>query len=185
MKDKDFIRGEVPMTKEEVRSIVINNLEINPTDNFIDIGAGSGSVAIDVAKRLDSGKVLAIERHDYAVDLIKENCKKHSVKNIEIINAKAPAGLENLSNYNKFFIGGSGGNLELIVDKILNQAPEGSILVITAIVFDTVSRMYNHLKQANLKFEMCQVAVNYLNTDSKVPMLLAKNPIFIITVKKE
>ena len=86
MKDSEFIRGSVPMTKGEIRTIVLSKLELNSTDSFMDIGAGTGSVSIEAAKLVTSGIVIAIEHNSDAIELINKNIEKHSVSNINVIS---------------------------------------------------------------------------------------------------
>ena len=85
IKDSEFLRGKVPMTKEEVRAVSIAKLDMKDTDICLDIGAGTGSVSIEMARFASKGKVYAIEEKQEAVDLIKENMKKFHISNIEII----------------------------------------------------------------------------------------------------
>ncbi|WP_282036804.1 precorrin-6Y C5,15-methyltransferase (decarboxylating) subunit CbiT [Saccharicrinis aurantiacus] len=184
MKDKDFIRGKVPMTKEEVRAIVLSKLELCSSDNFMDIGAGTGSVTIEGALKAYNGKALGIEQNEDAVELIKQNIAKFNIQNLEVIHGKAPLGMDKTAEYNKFFIGGSRGNLTSIIETITQQAPKQHIIVVTAIVLDTMIEAYNHFKnQINYETELVQVAVNRIEPDKKPAMLMANNPIFIITAK--
>ena len=93
IKDSEFLRGKVPMTKEEVRAVSIAKLDMKDTDICLDIGAGTGSVSIEMARFASKGKVYAIEEKQEAVELIKENMKKFRVSNIELITGKAPEDL--------------------------------------------------------------------------------------------
>ncbi|TLX77004.1 precorrin-6Y C5,15-methyltransferase (decarboxylating) subunit CbiT [Labilibacter sediminis] len=185
MKDTDFIRGEVPMTKEEIRSIVLSKLDLQHDDCLMDIGAGTGSVSIEAAMQLTSGRVLGIEHKTEAVELIKQNMAKHKVSNLQVVQSKAPEGMENVVAYNKFFIGGSGGNLPAILCTILDEAPRKSIIVVTAILLDTMSTAYDFFKTHDFDFELIQVGVSKVESGKKAAMLLAQNPIFIITATKK
>ena len=185
MKDTEFIRGNVPMTKEEIRTIVLNKLELNGTDTLLDIGAGTGSVSIEAAKKLINGKVIAIEQKAEAIELMLKNIVKHKLANLSVIHSKAPEGIENIDKINKFFIGGSGGNLIDILHLISQKANSNSIIVITAIVLDTMIKAYEFFKKNNYNYELIQVQVNKLDTEKKVAMLIAQNPIFIITARKK
>jgi len=185
MKDTAFIRGNVPMTKEEIRAIVLEKLELQSDDIFMDIGAGTGAVAIEAAFRLTQGNVIAIERKDEAVDLIRKNIRKHNLSNLKLLQALAPGGMKNLENINKYFIGGSGGNLVKILDLIGQKAPEGSIVVATAILIDTMYQAYHYFRDHSFEVELIQVSVNKAEREKKAGMLLAANPIFILTAKKK
>lgn len=184
MKDNQFIRGSVPMTKEEVRAIILDKLQIDSNDTIIDIGAGTGSVAIEAAQKATMGKVVAIEHNDEAVELIQANCKKHNIDNIEIIHDRAPNGLECLPKANKIFIGGSGGNLNEILTLIDQKCSQRTIIVMSAIVVDTFIEGYRFFKNNDYNLEVIQVSINRVDPEKRVAMLIANNPIFIITAQK-
>jgi len=186
VKDKEFIRGNVPMTKEEIRSIVIGKLELQGGETLLDIGAGTGSVSIEAAQALPNGRVIALEQKEEAVQLIRQNCEKFGVKNLELVHAKAPMGLPDLSSINRVFIGGSGGNLEEILQMADEQMPLESIIVITAIVLDTWTQAYHFFNaKDNYEVELAQVSVNKVEKGANPNMLKAQNPIFIITAQKK
>ena len=183
MKDSAFIRGNVPMTKEEIRTLVLSKLELLSTDHMMDIGAGTGSVSIEAALFLKEGKVIGIEHKEEAVDLIYQNIEKFKISNLSVVHHKAPEGMDEVSSCNKFFIGGSGGNLTEILDIIKTKAQINSIVVVTAIVLDTMIKAYEYFKNNEIDFELIQVGVNKIDTSRKVAMLTAQNPIFILTAK--
>lgn len=185
MKDSEFIRGNIPMTKEEIRTIVLNKLELNSSDTLMDIGAGTGSVSIEAATLLSNGRVIALEQKEEAIGLIKQNMAKHKLTNLKVIHSKAPEGMNDLDKVSKFFIGGSGGNLTDILSLIYQKGQRNSIIVVTAIVLDTMIKAYNFFKQNAYNFELIQVQVNKVDTEKKVAMLFAQNPIFILTARKK
>ncbi len=183
MKDSAFIRGNVPMTKEEIRTLVLSKLELQPDDKLMDIGAGTGSVSIEAALKMSSGHVTSIEHKEEAIALINKNISKHEISNIKVITTKAPEGMGDLSNINKYFIGGSGSYLFDILLKIKREAPSGSIVVVTAIIMDTMFTAYQYFKENNIEFELIQVGISKIDPQKAVPMLSARNPIFILTAK--
>jgi len=185
MKDSEFTRGNVPMTKEEIRSIVLDKLELAADDTLMDIGAGTGSVAIEAALRLKNGTVIAVEHNPEAVALIAENARKHGVHNLRIAHGKAPGAMGDIANTRKFFIGGSGGNLAEILGLIDTSSAAGSIVVVTAIVIDTMIDAYNFFRdKPGYQTELVQVSVNKIEQGKSPAMLLAANPVFIITARK-
>ena len=135
IRDNEFIRGKVPMTKEEVRAVSIAKLDIQDTDTCFDIGAGTGSVSIEMARFAFKGKVYAIEMNDEAVELIKENMKKFNITNLELTHGKAPEDLNGL-NVDKIFIGGSGGNLNDVIKYSYDHLNENGRIVLNFILFE-------------------------------------------------
>ena len=109
MKDSLFIRGKVPMTKAEVRAVSISKLELPPDAVVYDVGAGTGSVTIEMALQLPQGTVYAIERNSDAVDLLHQNCEKFGVSNVKIVPGLAPEAFEGLPVATHAFLGGTGG----------------------------------------------------------------------------
>lgn len=85
IKDEEFVRAKVPMTKEEVRAISIAKMDIRDSDICIDIGGGTGSVSIEMSMFAKNGYIYTIEQKEEAVDLIKQNMEKFDVKNMTLI----------------------------------------------------------------------------------------------------
>ncbi len=96
MRDEWFIRGEVPMTKSEVRAVSVEKLELSPDSVLYDIGAGTGSVSVEAAAFMPEGTVYAVEKKREAVELLEKNRKKFQAEQIRIIEGAAPEALEGL-----------------------------------------------------------------------------------------
>lgn len=90
MKDECFIRGNVPMTKEEIRTISLAKLQLSGADSFLDIGTGTGSIAIEAALLYPQLKVITIDSNQTALDVLEQNLTKFQLKNIQSILGKAP-----------------------------------------------------------------------------------------------
>jgi len=185
IKDEDFIRGDIPMTKQEVRILVLTKAKICPTDTIIDIGAGTGSLSIEAALQASSGKVYAIERHPEGTQLIRSNAMHFGVENIEIISGTAPKALQDLPVADVIFIGGSGGHLQEILDQSNSLLKPNGRLVITAITIETLHEAL-HSMQAKSEFtvEAFGMQVTRIKQVKSSNMLQALNPIYIITCTK-
>ena len=183
--DDQFLRGDIPMTKQEVRILVLNKAKIYPKDIVIDIGAGTGSLSIEAAIQAHQGKVYAIERHPEGAELIRANAIKFGVDNVEVISGIAPSALENIPNADVIFIGGSGGHLQEILtqsDRLLR--PNGR-LIITAITIETLYEALHHM-QAKPEFivEAFGVQITRIKHIKTNNMLQGLNPIYIVTATK-
>lgn len=183
--DDLFLRGDIPMTKQEVRILVLNKAKLCPTDIVIDIGAGTGSLSIEAALQARQGKVYAIERHPEGVELIRANAIKFGVDNVEVISGIAPSALQDIPIADVIFIGGSGGHLkDILTQSDCLLGPNGR-LVITAITIETLYEAL-HTMQAKNEFtvEAFGVQVTRINHIKTSNMLQSLNPIYIITATK-
>ena len=127
--DEAFTRGNVPMTKMEVRTVSVAKLELTENSVLYDVGAGTGSVSVECAGLSDSVKVYAIEKNPEAVELLHENCKKFALTNVKIIAGTAPEALEDLPAPTHVFIGGSSGKMEEVIALCLKKNPETRFVV--------------------------------------------------------
>lgn len=180
LKDSEFLRGKVPMTKEEVRAISVNKLQLRENSVCYDIGSGSGSVAIAIAKQSPSIFVHAIEKKPEAVSLISENIRHFNMSNIDVIHENAPEGLENLPKATHAFIGGSGGNLNKIIDKLYTINPKMRV-VINAISLETVAEITNLVKNASMitDAEIIQLQVARAEIVGGYHLMRGENPVYI------
>lgn len=182
LKDEVFIRGAVPMTKSEVRAVVLSKLELLETDCVYDIGAGTGSVALEIARLCKKGYVYALEKNPEAVQLIKKNQEQLGIINMEVCHTNCPDGLIDLPIPQKVFIGGSGKNLKDIVKIILEKNPKVHI-VITALTLETLQEVLRCTELFNLDLSCSQISVTNSKEVGSYHMLIGQNPIFILTLK--
>ena len=123
-KDEEFLRGKVPMTKEEIRVLSVDRLHLTEDAVCYDIGAGTGSVSVEMALRASKGRVYAVERNPEAIRLLQDNRRKFKTDNLHIIEGLAPEAMRELPPATHVFIGGSAGNMEAIVEAALTRLPE-------------------------------------------------------------
>ena len=179
--DEEFIRGKAPMTKEEVRSVSLSKLRLTEDSICYDVGAGTGSVSVEMALRADQGQVFAIEKKEEAAALLEENKQKFAVDNLEIIKGEAPQALENLPAPTHAFIGGSSGNLKEIVALLLGKNPQVRI-VINCITLETISEALDVLKEYDFQQrEVVQLAASRSKEIGRYHLMMGENPIYIIT----
>ena len=182
--DEEFIRGNIPMTKQEIRILTLAKAQIKPNDVVIDIGAGTGSLSIEAA--MTARQVFAVERNTEAVELIEQNVEKFGIDNIIIINAEAPNGLEGISKIDAALIGGSGGNLTKILDTIDRRLKSDGRIVLNCITIQTLSEALEYFRNHdNYRYEAIQVQINRLNQVGQYDMAKALNPIYIVTAINE
>lgn len=179
--DDLFLRGKVPMTKSEVRSISLSKLRLHKDAVVWDVGAGTGSVSIEAARLAKDGVVYAIEKKDEAIDLLEQNKRKFGTDNLEIIKGLAPEALEGLPAPTHAFIGGSSGNLKEILEVLLEQNP-GVRVVINAIALETVAEAMQCLKSmAFTDVDIAQVSVAKGKKLGSYEMMMGQNPVYIFS----
>lgn len=181
--DDEFITGNIPMTKSEVRTISIGKLNIKNSSTVYDIGAGTGSVSIETALKLSCGQLYAIEKNEEAISLIKKNKEKFKAYNIDIVKGLAPDCLENLPSPDCVFIGGSGGNLEKIICEVLKKNKTANV-VINAIALESVNEAIRCMEK--FKFEHVEITNAWISKSKKIGsynMMMGQNPIYIISGK--
>lgn len=181
--DGDFIRGELPMTKEEVRHVTLSKLSVEPCDVVYDIGSGTGSVAIEMGRKAYEGSVYAIEQKKEGVELINQNRQKLAGYNVSVIHGKAPEAFMNLPAPDKAFIGGSSGNMNDIVDLLLQKNPNIK-LVSNAITLETLNEAVNAFEKHGLKTDIVCLNVSTSKKVGGYHMMNANNPVYIISGEK-
>ena len=185
--DELFERTEkVPITKEEVRTIQISKARLRPGQTVYDIGCGSGSISIEAAFQIESsGKVLAIDHDQNAVELTKKNMKKFGISNISVIYGNAKEKILELEEADTIFIGGTGGDTKEIVELSENKLRSGGRIVIGIILIETFYSVLQVLKK--LRFEaidITQITVSKSRKTTAGTMMLARNPVTIISATK-
>lgn len=177
--DDMFIRGQVPMTKEEIRSVSICKLHLTEDAVVYDIGSGTGSVSVEIAALSPRVQVYAMEVNGEAVSLLEENCKQFGLHNVRCIRTKAPDGLEDLPVATHAFIGGSKGNLREILWTLYRKNNHMRI-VVNAVSMETICQMQELLKELPVEQEeILQLSVTKTKQLGSYHMLQAANPVYI------
>ena len=178
--DEAFLRGEVPMTKQEVRAAALAKLAVTPTDNLWDVGAGTGSVSVELALAAHAGQVYAVECDPKACALIQKNREKFAAYNLTVIEGKAPEALDALPTPDAVFIGGTKGNMDAVINAVLHKNPAVR-LCIAAIALETLSVAVAALTAHGLAAEVTQISVSRTKAAGSLHLLMANNPVFLIT----
>ena len=181
LRDRDFVRGEVPMTKQEVRWTAVNLLDLQKNDIVYDIGAGTGSVSIEMARHACQGLVYAIERKDAGLSLIEQNRLALGAGNVIPVSGYAPEALEGLPTPDAVFIGGSGGELPEILAVLKQRNPHVRVCI-SAIALETMSCALESLKKLEFSnIEVCQISAARGRQVASYTMMTANNPVFLIS----
>ncbi len=175
--DRAFLRGNVPMTKEEVRSVVLTKLHLQPDHIVWDIGAGTGSVSVQCAKFCPYGKVYALEYKPDALKLLEKNKAYFQAENLEIIPGRAEQTMKNLPVPDCVFLGGMGGSGREIVEALFSL-PKKIRIVASAVTMETQSQLYPLLSSMP-EFEAVQLAISRGKTVGNYQILDGGHPVLL------
>ena len=179
--DELWIRGNVPMTKEEVRTVSLAKLGLYREAVLYDIGAGTGSVAVEAACQSETIRVYAVEKNPEGIQLIEENKRKFRTDWVQTVEGMAPQVLEELEPPTHVFIGGSSGNLKEILACVRKKNPSVRI-VINAISLETVTEVMEAVEEGLLDSpEIVQISVAKSRLLGKYHMMTGQNPVYIIS----
>lgn len=175
--DEEFLRGKVPMTKQEVRAAILAKLSPQPHEICWDIGAGTGSVSVELA--LNSRGTWAVERNPEACDLIRANRERFAAWNLRLVEGTAPEALDQLPDPDAVFIGGSGRQLEEILQVVARRASQARVCL-SAIALETLQEGMTQLTQLGYTVEITQISVSRAKGVGDLHLLLAQNSVFLI-----
>lgn len=179
--DECFLRGDAPMTKSEVRTVSISALNLRGGNTVWDVGAGTGSVCVEIARVLPDGEVYAIEKNPAALELLHQNKANFGVYNLHIVAGTAPEALADLPAPDALFIGGSSGSLAEIVAIALQKNPHVRI-VINAITLETVAAATNCFCKYQLdNTSIAQLSVARAKVVGSHHMMMGQNPVYVLS----
>ena len=185
--DKFFDRTEnVPITKEEIRTIQISKARLKPGQIVYDIGCGSGSISIEAALQIEShGKVLAIDYDEKAIELTKKNIKKFGLSNISVIFGNAKEKIEDLECADAIFIGGTGKDTRQIVEISQKKLKPSGRIVIGIILIETLYSVLQILDTLQFdSIDITQITIAKSRKTTTGTMMLARNPVTVISASK-
>lgn len=179
--DECFVRGKVPMTKEEIRILSVAKLHLTDEAVVYDVGAGTGSVAAEIARLCTGGRVYAVERNPEGIALIRENCQKLRLSNVTVVEGSAPEALSGLPAPTHAFIGGSSGNMRSIIELLLAKNPQVRI-VINTIALESIAEVTEILEALAMKdADIVQVSAAKSRVLGRYHMMSALNPVYIVS----
>lgn len=181
--DDEFTRGNVPMTKSEVRSVVISKLQIPQRGVCWDLGCGTGSVSVEMALSCCEGAVYSVDRSEEAISLTKANAVKFRCDNICAVSGNIPEALAELPAPDSVFIGGASGQIGAVLDEVYSRNPE-AVIVVTAVSLETLNEAVSEFDKRGVSAQIVQLAVTRTKRLGSHTMLSAENPIFVITAHK-
>lgn len=186
LKDEEFIRGNCPMTKEEVRALSISKMGLSKSSKVIDVGSGTGTITVQASIIAKDGFVYSIEKDEDAFNTTKININKFNLENVKQIKGNALSVLKEMNlkkiKVDSIFVGGSLGELEEIIDLSFDLLKDNGKLVLNFITLKNLNICLEKLKGLNIKSEI--ISVNISRCKGESMMMISENPIFIIECNK-
>ena len=175
---------EVPITKEDIRSIAVSKLRLKEGYSAIDIGCGSGSITVELCLQT-KGKVYAIDHDQKAIELTKRNLVKFGVRAEEVILGKAQDILPKLIEVDAVIVGGTAGDTKQVIELAVDRLKKGGRIVIDTIVIETIYEALKTVNDLKLKeIDITQVTISKARKVTTGTMMLARNPVVIISATK-
>ncbi|MBQ4370415.1 MAG: precorrin-6A reductase [Oscillospiraceae bacterium] len=181
MPDEAFIRADVPMTKQEVRAVTLAKLMLTKNAVCWDVGAGTGSVSLEMAECCEDGMVYAVEQKENACELIEKNKLHLGITNVKVVPGTAPEALETLPAPTHVFIGGSSGNQKEIFSCILQKNPNARV-VINTVTAESFAEVVDCIKDLPVRdVDILQLSAARGRKLGRYHLMTAQNPVFIIS----
>ena len=186
--DDAFLRSAegmpvVPMTKSEVRAVCLSKLRLTERSVCWDIGAGTGSVSVEMALQAKQGLVCAVERREDAAALLEQNRDRFALENLQVVCGGAPEACVGLPAPTHAFIGGSAGNMHEIVALLLAKNPHVRI-VATAVSLESVAELTDCLTAFPFaETEVVSLQVARDRRAGSYHLMSGQNPIYIFTMQ--
>ncbi|WP_227766510.1 precorrin-6Y C5,15-methyltransferase (decarboxylating) subunit CbiT [Zhaonella formicivorans] len=178
--DHFFERGQVPMTKEEIRILTLAKAQLKKNSIVYDVGAGTGSISVEAALLVPEGQVFAVEKKPAGVVLIRRNRDRFSLKNLHVVEGSAPEALHTLPKADRIIIGGTGGQLLTILDTCHSKLTRDGIIVLNAITLDTLWHGIARLEELGYKLDIAAVNIAKLLPLGSTKAFQSNNPVYII-----
>ncbi len=172
------------ITKSEVRAVAIAKLRLGPDHVLWDLGAGSGSVAIEAAIFLTRGRSVAVEKHPGRAGHIRENIKRFNVPQVSVQELTLPQGMAALPEPDRVFMGGGGKDFEAVLESACGRLRAGGRIVVNLVVIETAAKCMRMLQELGFIIELVQIQVG---KGAQMPMgtrISGTNPVFIISADK-
>ena len=182
IKDDEFIRGNCPMTKEDIRALSIWKMNLKENSTVLDVGSGTGTITVQASKISSNGVVYSIERDEDAISTTKINLDKFDCTNVILDEGDAVEILEKYikedKRFDSIFIGGSGGSLEKIIEMCSELLIQEGTIVMNFITIDNAYKAIEVMKKLNYIVDISQVNISKNRGQSY--MMIANNPIYIV-----
>lgn len=182
--ESDYFHDPGMITKAEVRAVVLSKLRPGPDHVLWDLGAASGSVAIEAALFVTSGRIVAVEKQADRAEHIRKNAAKFAPGRIEVMEKTLPGAMDELPDPDRVFIGGGGKDIAEIARRAGARLRPGGRIVANIVVLETLNQCLDALGQQGFAVETVQVQVNRSAPMPGGIRLEGQNPVFVVSAEK-
>jgi cobalt-precorrin-6B (C15)-methyltransferase len=175
----------IPLSKREIRLLILSHLRLQPRSVLWDIGAGTGTISVEAGLLCPQGRMIAVERDEEVASLIRRNCDRFQVKNVEIIEGSAPECLAQLTDAPDCICIEGGRSLKELLQEAWRYLQPGGRLVATATNFENLYAISEGLAALQARnVEVVQSAVNRLEIRGNHQIFAAVDPTFVLSGEK-
>lgn len=179
--DEELERAGQPMTREEVRAVILHKLRLEVDSVVADIGAGTGSLSIEAALLAKEGRVYAVEKEARAIEAVEANLARFSLRNVEIIHGEAPQALNGLPELDRAVVGGSSGRLAGILSGLRGKLKANARVVVSIVTLENLSTALSFFRGEHC--EVVEITTARVEGLGRYSALKGRNPIFIFTAE--
>ncbi|MCP4116267.1 MAG: precorrin-6y C5,15-methyltransferase (decarboxylating) subunit CbiE [Desulfobacteraceae bacterium] len=185
MPDECFVHEKGLITKAEVRSISLSKLKLVSNDFIVwDLGAGSGSVGIEVSAFVPRGRVISVEKNENRLADIRANAARFGVTNLDVVHGNSLGVMDRLPDPDRIFIGGGGGDLGKIIRAAGKRLKKGGVMVVNTVLIQNMEPVLALFKEMGFRSRLVQVQVSKSRSMPVGERLEALNPVWVISGEK-
>lgn len=187
LQDSDFKQRKPDkglITKREVRAISLARMQLKHNSIVWDIGAGSGSVGLEAARLCHQGYVYAVEKNTADFEIAGSNAEQLCVYNYQLIQNKAPDGMEKWPQPDAVFIGGTGGELAELIRLCLQRLTDSGWLVMNFVTIENLTTAIETLKHLDVYWDMTQIQASRSQPILHMHRMQAENPVWIVSAQR-
>ena len=173
------------ITKAEVRAVSISKLRLAVGNILWDLGAGSGSVAIEASLFIGKGQMIAVEKNPNRVRDIQTNASRFNLTNLQVVQAEMPDGLAELPAPDRVFIGGGGKQLARIIEAAAGYLNPKGIIVANTVLLESLHAATQMFEKLGFETEVTQIQINRSRSMPWGRRLEAENPVWIVAAERK
>lgn len=173
------------MSQREIRLLLLSYLRLEVDSVVWDIGAGTGTISVEAGLLCPQGQIIAIERDEDVANLIRRNCDRFGVKNVQVVEGSAPECLKDLLVPPQRVCIEGGRSIKAIFSEVWVYLPSGGRVVATAANLESLYQLSEGFAELQVRnVEVVQLGVNRLERRGINQVFTASDPIFVLSGEK-